>query len=133
MMKPKRIELAVIAVTLAFACFTAGFFAGRAGSKSTVNAQQSILPAVTLTQGSAPPRIDAGAPDDVVSAYDIININTATQADFMDLPGIGSEIAARIIAYRDENGSFADVTELLNVSGIGSKKLEAIMDYITAG
>ena len=42
-------------------------------------------------------------------------------------------IAERIVAYRDENGSFDAPEELLNVEGIGKKRLEEILDLITIG
>lgn len=51
----------------------------------------------------------------------------------MALPGIGEVLARRILAYRDQNGSFSTVEELLNVDGIGKKRLEEIWDLITIG
>ena len=49
------------------------------------------------------------------------------------LPGIGPLLAGRIVAYREENGPFEIPGELMNVEGIGEKKLEEIWDYITTG
>lgn len=57
-----------------------------------------------------------------------VGINTATAADFERLSGIGKVLAARIVAYRDEHGSFASVDELINVSGIGPKRLAALRE-----
>jgi competence protein ComEA len=39
----------------------------------------------------------------------------------VELPGIGEAVAARIVAYREENGSFGKIEELMNVRGIGEK------------
>lgn len=59
-----------------------------------------------------------------------ININTASKELLTTLDGIGESLAERIIKYRNEHGNFADVHDLLNVSGIGKKKLEKIKDII---
>lgn len=59
-----------------------------------------------------------------------ININTATEEALTYLPGIGEVLAKRIVEYREENGLFTQVTDLLNVNGIGTGKLNKILDYI---
>lgn len=60
----------------------------------------------------------------------VININTADVNVLDKLDGIGESTAKKIIAYREENGEFENVEELLLVGGIGEKKLEAIRDKI---
>lgn len=60
----------------------------------------------------------------------IININTADAEELETLPGIGPATAAKIIEYREKVGIIRSVDELLNVSGIGEKKLEAIREII---
>jgi competence protein ComEA len=50
-----------------------------------------------------------------------VNINTATATELEALPGIGPATAARIIEYRQKNGSFKKVEDLMNVRGIGEK------------
>jgi competence protein ComEA len=59
-----------------------------------------------------------------------IDINTATAEEITVIPGIGDVLAERIIAYRIKNGSFEMIEELLEVEGIGEKKLEAMREYI---
>lgn len=59
-----------------------------------------------------------------------ININTATEAELVQLPGIGPVTAQKIIDYRESNGKFSNVEDIKNVSGIGDKKFEQIKDKI---
>lgn len=60
-----------------------------------------------------------------------VNINKATQTELETLPGIGPSTALKIINYREENGKFGSTKEIMNVSGIGEAKYEAIKDYIS--
>ncbi len=50
-----------------------------------------------------------------------VNLNTATMAQLQELPGIGARTAERIIEYRQKNGGFKKIEELMNVKGIGEK------------
>lgn len=59
-----------------------------------------------------------------------ININTASVGELTALPGIGEVIAERIIEYREESGIFLNIEEIMEVSGIGEGKFEAIKDLI---
>ena len=51
----------------------------------------------------------------------VVNLNSATAAQIATLPGIGEAAARRIIEYREKNGGFKKVEELMNVKGIGEK------------
>jgi competence ComEA-like helix-hairpin-helix protein len=59
-----------------------------------------------------------------------ININSADIEDIVRLPGIGPVLAGRIIAYRDSAGPFIEADDLLNVKGIGEKKLVKIEPHL---
>jgi len=60
-----------------------------------------------------------------------ININTASAAELDALPGIGPAIAEDIVDYRNKNGEFKTVEDLLNVPGIGQSKLNKLKDNVT--
>ena len=59
-----------------------------------------------------------------------ININTADESLLTTLPGIGPSKAQAIIAYREETGSFKNIEDLTNVSGIGDKTFEKLKELI---
>ena len=59
-----------------------------------------------------------------------VNINTADKEKLTSLKGIGESKAEAIISYREANGPFSDITELMNVDGIGQKTFENIKDMI---
>ena len=62
-----------------------------------------------------------------------LNINTATVAQLDELPGIGPTLANAIVSYREENGPFQKIGDLMLVKGIGKGRLEKIADLITVG
>lgn len=55
-----------------------------------------------------------------------LDLNTATEQELEQLDGVGPAIAANIVAYREQQGGFASIDELDEVSGIGDAKLAAI-------
>lgn len=59
-----------------------------------------------------------------------IDINTAGMETLQGLKGIGPVLAGMIIDYRDKNGPFKSVDDLLNVSGIGPVKLETLRNLV---
>jgi competence protein ComEA len=69
----------------------------------------------------------------ITSSSELININTAASFELEELPGIGPTTAAKIIAYRDANGPFLSIEDIINVSGIGPGTYERIKDLITIG
>ena len=62
-----------------------------------------------------------------------ININLADREQLMALPGIGETLADRILAYRETHGAFPNVTDLMNVEGIGEKRMEEMLELVTTG
>lgn len=77
------------------------------------------------------PRIDETAQDDIASSTSqTVRINYASKEEIVELPGIGPSKADAIVQYREENGLFTSIEDLLQVSGIGEKTLESLREYI---
>ncbi|MTE23803.1 ComEA family DNA-binding protein [Microbacterium sp. ZXX196] len=92
-------------------------------ARGVADGEQLVVPVA----GEAPPAAAApGGP-----AGGLVDLNTADAAALEELPGIGPALAARILAWREENGSFAAVDDLMAVSGIGPAVLEGIRDLAT--
>jgi len=123
----------MLVITLIFAAFTAGFFLGRNSGVDSV--QISAVSATPVYAGSetTEPSVNESTEAESVTITFPININTAVQEELIALPGIGETLAGRIVDYREKNGSFSSVEELMNVEGIGTGKLAAILDLVTTG
>jgi competence protein ComEA len=67
------------------------------------------------------------------TSTELIDINTASQSELMTLPSIGETNSQRIIEYREQNGPFVSIEDIINVSGIGPGIYERIKDLITVG
>ena len=122
--------------------FLSGFYIGRstanhttsvvALSSSTGTDPLPVSPVTTSgeTQSTSKPIPSIVTP---TAAAFPLDINSADHAALTTLPGIGDVLAGNIIAYREENGPFTQISQLLNVPGIGEKRLEAIQDLIYIG
>ena len=83
-------------------------------------------PAALLAEGGTAP-----APKTAAENGKKVNLNTATVQELVDLPGIGPKTAEKIVAWRQENGKFERVEDLLSVKGIGEKKLARLKNLVT--
>lgn len=72
----------------------------------------------------------AGADGERSSQHGVVNVNTATAEQLQLLPGIGPALAKRIIEFREANGPFEKVDELVAVRGIGEKSLAKLRPYV---
>lgn len=61
----------------------------------------------------------------------LINVNSASVDKLQELPGIGPAYASRIVEWRSENGPFTSKDQLIEIKGIGEKRLETIRPLIT--
>ncbi len=61
----------------------------------------------------------------------LMDINTASLVQLMDLPGIGEQKAQAILSYRDEHGSFQKIEDLMEVPGVGESIFEEVKKLIT--
>ena len=61
----------------------------------------------------------------------LVNLNTASEQEMEELPGVGPALSKRIVQYREKNGAFSSVDELDNVEGIGPRKLETLEGLVT--
>lgn len=59
-----------------------------------------------------------------------VNLNTATKEELMELPGIGAAKADSILAWREDNGSFAQIEDLMKIEGIKEGVFSKIADYV---
>jgi competence protein ComEA len=103
----------------AFANFvtTALVVAGIAVSVSAAGAPGGQAPAGRSSKGKAP--------------VGVVNINPATSAELQTLPGIGAATAARILEYRQKNGGFKKLEDIMNIRGIGEKSFLKLKPLIT--
>ena len=95
-----------------------------------VAALVATLPAVVVSAqdkpAAAPSRTAAKAAPTAT-----VNINTAPASEFEGLPGIGAKTAARIVEYRQKNGPFKKIEELMNVRGLGEKNFLKLKPQLT--
>lgn len=115
----KKPHIALIAVTAGFVCILLGIFIGR-----------NLLPNYYMRHYT--PQEES---TEATSTGELgkININTATADELSQLSGIGPTIAQRIVDYREENGDFETIYDLMDVSGIGRETMKSIGEYITTG
>jgi competence protein ComEA len=86
------------------------------------------------TEANSPKPNKSGASDtSKPTPAGLVNINTASQADLMTLPGIGTEKADAIIQYRQEHGPFKSIDSIQDVTGIGPGIFDKLKKQIIIG
>ena len=90
-------------------------------ARFVTDGEQIVVPRV-----GASPGVAAGT-----SVPGKVNLNTADAATLETLPRIGPAMAERILAWRETNGRFAAVEDLMSVSGVGEKTFEGLKSLVT--
>lgn len=103
------------------------------GEKIIIFAKRNLIDSETTTSSSITQSDTSSSINSSTNKSNLININTASQKELEELPGIGPALAQRIIDYREKNGYFSTIEDIKKVSGIGDKRFEAIKDSITVG
>lgn len=93
-------------------------------ARALSDGEQLMVPAI----GAAPPAGDGGGA--AASGDGLVDLNNADQTALETLPRIGPALAQRIIDWRETNGRFRSVDDLLAVPGIGEKMLETLRDLV---
>ena len=122
---------AMLALTLSFATFVIGFYVGR--NYDHTNIQISGLPLSTKpasNQAAQLPTVTTvPATLDQTTQRIMAAINASTLEELDAITNIGQVTAKKILDYRNQYGFFEKPEDLLNISGIGEKTLQNIMDY----
>lgn len=122
-MEQKKAALAVYAVLVLSVVFTLGYFSGRFQGSREI--QVTVME--TQKQEEAEPVQPSQSP------AGLIDLNTTEQAQLETLPGIGPELAARILEYRKTVGKFVATEQIMDVPGIGEKRYAELEPLITIG
>ena len=120
----KFVKYIFVLITAAFFCIMLGMFIGRNSSSNYIKLASSNNMSAESSEGIS---------ETYSREKGKVNINTADAAHLSLLPGVGEVIAQRIIDYRSEHGNYSSLEDLLFVEGIGEKKLQKILPYISLG
>ena len=96
-----------------------------------IRMMMAAIAAIALSAPALSAQSKAPAPKPAATAAAPVNLNTATAEQLATIPGVGPKMAERIIDYRQKNGGFKKVEDLMNVSGVGEKSFLKMKPLIT--
>lgn len=134
-MKEKKLPLIAYGLLLACLAFSLGYLLGHGNGTTQINvtAAAAESAASESTSDSSTSAVRSALTRSAPSADSPLNINGATAEELTQLPGIGLELAERIVAYRRQNGPFWSTEQIMDVEGIGEKRYAEIAPLITIG
>ena len=98
---------------------------------SAINMARELVDGEQILVGIEAAVVPGAAPGNGPAVGGKVNLNTATAEQLDTLPGVGPVTAQAILSWRDENGRFGSVEELLDVKGIGDATLAELRDLVT--
>lgn len=113
--KITKTEALLLALTAVFLCVLLALFARDRAALTELGVETAVEVPQEVLQPDLTP----------------LDLNTANAEELAELPGIGEELARRILRYREEHGPFETAEELMEVPGIGEGKFAALEDWIT--
>ncbi len=105
-------------------------------AEKLVDGEKVYIPYLSEVESTSPKdykyedEVSSSSKDKTADDSGLVNLNTASKAELMTLPGIGEVRAEEIIRYREEHGKFEDVEDLMNVEGIKTGVFEKIKDLV---
>jgi len=96
-----------------------------------IRMMMAAIAAIALSAPALSAQSKAPAPKPAATAAAPVNLNTATAEQLATIPGVGPKMAERIIDYRQKNGGFKKIEDLMNVSGVGEKSFLKMKPLIT--
>ncbi|MDE6502212.1 MAG: ComEA family DNA-binding protein [Ruminococcus sp.] len=101
-------------------------------TKTTVVAKDTVVNETAISSISTNTEYVTTYTEPVTTVFEeiYVNINTADIDELMQINGIGEVIATEIISYREQNGGFRNIEEIMNVYGIGEARFERMRNFI---